>query len=136
MKKIVRLTESDLVRLVNKVMNEQSLDKVKSYVQKGINKLTGKTGNKFWDAILDAKDGKMIEGNKPSERVFCLDDSCENNLTVFSDGRVIFRQLEFDKEFKGRVILNSDGSYVYKWDDGGVSKKYLPRTHTSWNGSK
>ena len=49
MKKVIRLTESDLVRLVNNVINEQRLknigDKIKTGTQNVVNKVTGGTPN-------------------------------------------------------------------------------------------
>jgi hypothetical protein len=41
MKKIIRLTESDLTRIVKRVINEQSCSKLKEIPKKGIKGMTG-----------------------------------------------------------------------------------------------
>lgn len=106
---------------------EKGIDMLKSNLGKGINMVKGTTGNKFWDAVKAAGIGKMQDGKSPNEKQFCLDDSCENSITVFSDGTVIFEQSEFDKKVKGKMEFNNDGSFVFKWSDGGVSKKHMPK---------
>ena len=136
MNKIIRLTESDLVRLVKRAIKEDSekrmieeqlLQNIKSAFKKGINALMGNTGNKFWDAAKNAEVGKMQDGNSPNEKHFCLDDSCENLIIIFSDGRAVFEQQEFDKKTKGKMIFNSDGSFMFQWDDGGKGQKHFPK---------
>jgi hypothetical protein len=112
---------------VKPLVNEQVLQGIKNFVNKGINMVTGKTGNKFFDAAIGAKLGKMQDGKTSNEKLFCYDDSCENSITIFSDGRAVFEQAEFDKKTKGKMIFNSDGSFMFQWEDGGKSKKHFPK---------
>ena len=115
------------------MQNEQVMQTMKNvamkgmeYAKKGLNLLQGKTNNKFWDAVIDSKIGTMEDGASSSEKVFCLDDSCEDSLRVFSDGRVVYERLEFGTKQKGKMILNSDGSFVLKYNDGKSSDKIMP----------
>jgi hypothetical protein len=104
-------------------MDEQLLSTVKKYVDKGIDMVMGNTGNKFWDAANKAGIGRMEDGNSSNEKMFCQ-DGCENNITIFSDGRATFNQGEFDVSTPGKMIFNSDGTFMFKWNDGGKSKIY------------
>lgn len=135
MKKIVRLTESDLVRLVKRVIKEDSekrmieeqlLQNIKSTFKKGINALMGNTGNKFWDAAKNAEVGKMEDGDSSNEKKFCL-DGCEVLIRIYSDGRVVYENHEFGEKTKGKMVFNSDGSFIFQYDDGGKTKKYFPK---------
>jgi hypothetical protein len=109
------------------VVKEQLMQTVKNYVNKGVNMLQGLTGNKFWDAALKVKLGDMAEGNGSNQKVFCLGDICEDSITIFSDGRAVFEQAEFDKKTPGTMVFNSDGSFYFKWSDGGKSQIYKPK---------
>jgi hypothetical protein len=116
------------------MQNEQVMQAMKNvamkgmdYAKKGLNMIQGKTGNKFFDAAIGAKIGKMQDGKSSNEKKFCYDDSCENFITIFSDGRAVFEQAEFDKKTKGKMIFNSDGSFMFQWDDGGKGQKHFPK---------
>lgn len=116
------------------MQNEQVMQAMKNvamkgmdYAKKGLNMIQGKTGNKFFDAAIGAKIGKMQDGKSSNEKQFCYDDSCENFITIFSDGRAVFEQSEFDKKTKGKMIFNSDGSFMFQWDDGGKGQKHFPK---------
>ena len=116
------------------MQNEQVMQTMKNvamkgmeYAKKGLNMLQGKTNNKFWDAVIDSKIGTMKDGASSSEKVFCMDDSCEDSLRVFSDGRVVYERAEFDSKKKGKMVLNSDNSFVIKFDDGTSSPKMMPK---------
>jgi hypothetical protein len=112
---------------VKPLVDEQVLQGIKDFVNKGINMVTGKTGNKFFDAVIGAKLGKMQDGNSSNEKLFCMDDSCEESLRVFSNGRVVYELAEFDTKTKGNIVLNSDGSFIIKFDDGTSSKKFMSK---------
>ena len=109
------------------LVDEQVLQGIKNFVNKGIDMVTGKTGNKFFDAVIGAELGKMKDGNSSNEKLFCMDDSCEVSLRVFSDGRVVYELAEFDTKNKGKMVLNSDGSFIIKFDDGSSSKKFMSK---------
>ena len=127
--KIRHIQESNQI-LEQRKLDEQLLATVKKYVKKGSNMVDkgvdmvmGNTGNKFWDAANKAGVGRMDDGNSSNEKMFC-EDGCENNITIFSDGRATFNQGEFDKSTPGRMVFNSDGSFYFKWNDGGKSQIY------------
>ena len=92
-----------------------------------MNMLMGKTGNKFWDAANSSKLGDMKDGDTTNQKMFCMDESCEDSIIIFSDGRVIFKRIEFDTETQGKMMLNSDGSFIFKWKDGSTSQKFMPK---------
>jgi len=97
------------------------------YAKKGLNIIQGKTGNKFFDAAIGAKLGKMQDGKSSNEKVFCMDDSCEDSVRIFSDGRIVFERAEFGTKDKGKMVLNSDNSFVIKFNDGTSSNKFMPK---------
>ncbi len=116
------------------VQNEQYAQALKNvamkgmeYAKKGLNMIQGKTGNKFFDAAIGAKLGKMQDGKSSNEKVFCMDDSCEDSVRVFSDGRIVFERAEFGTKDKGKMVLNSDNSFVIKFNDGTSSNKFMPK---------
>jgi hypothetical protein len=116
------------------MQNEQVMQALKNvamkgmdYAKKGLNIIQGKTGNKFFDAAIGAKLGKMQDGKSSNEKVFCMDDSCEDSVRVFSDGRIVFERAEFGTKDKGKMVLNSDNSFVIKFDDGTSSNKFKPQ---------
>jgi hypothetical protein len=116
------------------MQNEQVMQTLKNvamkgvdYAKKGLNMIQGKTGNKFFDAAISAKLGTMQDGKSSNEKVFCMDDSCEDSLRVFSDGRVVYERAEFNTKKKGKMALNSDNSFVIKFDDGTSSPKLMPK---------
>ena len=116
------------------VQNEQVMQSLKNvamkgmeYAKKGLNMIQGKTGNKFFDAAIGAKLGKMQDGKSSNEKVFCMDDSCEDSVRIFSDGRIVFERAEFGTKDKGKMVLNSDNSFVIKFNDGTSSNKFMPK---------
>ena len=116
------------------MQNEQVMQALKNvamkgmdYAKKGLNIIQGKTGNKFFDAAIGAKLGKMQDGKSSNEKVFCMDDSCEDSVRVFSDGRIVFERAEFGTKDKGKMVLNSDNSFVIKFNDGTSSDKFMPK---------
>ena len=124
--KIRHIQESNQI-LESRKLDEQVMNTVQNYIKKGMNMLQGKTGNKFWDAALSSSLGEMKNGTSSNNKIFCMDGSCENSITIFSDGRVVFEQAEFEKETPGNMLLNPDGSFYFKWNDGSKSKKHLPK---------
>ena len=122
------------VKSGSSMQNEQVMQTLKNvamkgvdYAKKGLNMIQGKTGNKFFDAAISAKLGTMQDGKSSNEKVFCMDDSCEDSLRVFSDGRVVYERAEFNTKKKGKMALNSDNSFVIKFDDGTSSPKLMPK---------
>ena len=69
----------------------------------------------------------MQDGKSSNEKVFCMDDSCEDSVRVFSDGRIVFERAEFGTKDKGKMVLNSDNSFVIKFNDGTSSNKFMPK---------
>jgi hypothetical protein len=58
MKKVVKLTESDLTKLVKRVMNESAIfDELKGYYQKCGSSRPNSISNRFADSIYDSIDG-------------------------------------------------------------------------------
>ena len=93
MKKIVRLTEQDLVRLVNRVIKEQSLsdlgDKVKSYGQNLAGKLPP-----YWSKLKNMNPKPTVETSNLLQKTLggaaemLSWENGDNALGVHSDGKV------------------------------------------------
>jgi len=112
MKKIVRLTESDLVRIVKRVINEETTDTSK---QK-IDNIKLKYGHEYFFKVF-SKDGKIIKyEGKPAGVAMSVEGSIgNNNYNLASTENYQFPELK-------------DGIYTYKLDVQDVFK--LPGSYS------
>ena len=112
MKKVVRLTESDLVKIVKRVISEETTDTSK---QK-IDNIKLKYGHEYFFKVF-SKDGKIItyEG-KPAGVAMSVEGSIgNNNYNLASTENYQFPELK-------------DGIYTYKLDVQDVFK--LPESYS------
>jgi hypothetical protein len=117
MKKIVRLTESDLVRLIKRVINEQSI--------------SGKTLEDFKKWAMN-KQNECPEPTDPWDR-YCPQgtwkyDTRNGNIRFFSDKNEVVMETTImpnDDKYNGPVV---ELQYLANW----VSKKNVPYYNGVW----
>lgn len=113
MKKVIRLTESDLVRIVKKVVNEQKSDFLIDKQSNAIMNATGIRPDKDYKEV-----NKLIDDAKNFTSNFSLTNQILKLIPLHL--RALYYYLIGSKDVKNESLLTS-GEKEYLWD---VSQKY------------